>query len=344
MKVKKKYVWGVLFLAALFGLTLYYLLRGDGLRQLIHAVRQANPVYLAAGLAVMIGFVVCEAWNTRLVMRPLCGKVPFLHCLKYAFAGFYFSAITPSASGGQPAQMVLMAKDHIEVPHSALCYLMIGAVYQVSMLLYAGAMLLVRGYLLGAAKGYVLLLFGLGAAFNLLLVTLMALAMFWQNAAEKLVACAIQLLEKCHLVKNGDAVRATARKQLDGYRDGARLLRRRPGLILKMLLVTLLQLTCMYSVPAFVYAALGLSGHGALDMIALQAVLVVAVSSLPLPGAVGASESVFLQLSAGIFTAALAPAGVLLSRGISFYAMLLLSGGLTAVFSLCRGVDKAKKL
>jgi len=94
----------------------------------------------------------------------------------------------------------------------------------------------------------------------------------------------------------------------------------------------------------YVPLELGLSGYSVLDMIALQAVLVVAVSSLPLPGAVGASESVFLQLSVGIFTAALAPAGVLLSRGISFYAMLLLSGGFTAVFSLCRGVDKGKKL
>ncbi|MCI9627368.1 MAG: flippase-like domain-containing protein [Clostridia bacterium] len=343
MKNKKKYIWSGLFLAALFGLTLYYLLRGDGLRQLCCAVQQANPIWLAAGLAVMIGFVVCEAWNTRLVMRPLCGKVPFLHCLKYAFAGFYFSAITPSASGGQPAQMVLMAKDDIEVPHSALCYLMIGAVYQVSMLLYAGVMLLLKGHLLGAAKGYVLLLFGLGAAFNLLLVTLMVLAMFWQPAAEKLVMGGIRLLEKCHIVRRGEAVRAAARKQLDGYREGAQLLRQRPVLVLQMLLITLLQLTCMYSVPAFVYAALGLSGHSALDMIALQAVLVVAVSSLPLPGAVGASESVFLQMSAGIFTAALAPAGVLLSRGISFYAMLLISGGLTALFSI-RRLDKARKV
>lgn len=343
MKNKKKYIWSGLFLAALFALTLYYLLRGDGLWQLCRAVQQANPIWLAAGLAVMIGFVACEAWNTRLVMRPLCGKVPFLHCLKYAFAGFYFSAITPSASGGQLAQMVLMAKDNIEVPHSALCYLMIGAVYQVSMLLYAGVMLLLKGYLLGAAKGYVLLLFGLGAAFNLLLVTLMVLAMFWQPAAEKLVMGGIKLLEKCHIVRRGEAVRAAARKQLDGYCEGAQLLRRRPALVLQMLLITLLQLTCMYSIPAFVYAALGLSGHSALDMIALQSVLVVAVSSLPLPGAVGASESVFLQMSADIFTAALAPAGVLLSRGISFYAMLLISGGLTAMFSIHR-IDKAKKV
>lgn len=55
MKNKKKYIWSGLFLAALFALTLYYLLRGDGLRQLCRAVQQANPIWLAAGLAVMIG-------------------------------------------------------------------------------------------------------------------------------------------------------------------------------------------------------------------------------------------------------------------------------------------------
>lgn len=90
MKNKKKYIWSGLFLAALFALTLYYLLRGDGLRQLCRAVQQANPIWLAAGLAVMIGFVVCEAWNTRQVMRPLCGKVPFFALPEIRVCRFLF--------------------------------------------------------------------------------------------------------------------------------------------------------------------------------------------------------------------------------------------------------------
>lgn len=340
----KQYVISGVVLAALAGVTIYYLLRGGGLAQLGQAMQRANYWFLALGLAAMLGFVACEAVNTRLVMRPLSGKLPFRHCMGYAFAGFYFSSITPSASGGQPVQVMLMTKNKVPVAHSALCYLMLGAVYQTGMLLYAGLALLLRWQLLGAAKGYVLLLFCLGGSFNLLLVTLIVVAVFWQPAAEKLVLGTARLLEKCRVVRQGDKLRDAARRQLEGYRQGAALLRRKPGLALSMLLITLLQLTCMYCVPAFVYLALGLPGPGALDLIAVQAVLAVAVSSLPLPGAAGANESVFLQLSAGIFTSAFAQTGVLLSRGISFYAMLLVSGVATAVFSLRRRIDKLPKV
>ena len=61
-------------------------------------------------------------------------------------------------------------------------------------------------------------------------------------------------------------------------------------------------------------------------MIALQAVLFLSVSSLPLPGAVGLSEGGFLLLYQTVFPAAVLPGAMLLSRSVSFYLFLLLIG------------------
>ena len=79
-------------------------------------------------------------------------------------------------------------------------------------------------------------------------------------------------------------------------------------------------------VPYLVYRAFGLSQYGVGTLIAVQLLLSMCVDMLPLPGAVGASESVFLILFGPVFGSKLLTSAVLLSRGISFYFMVLLSG------------------
>ena len=53
----------------------------------------------------------------------------------------------------------------------------------------------------------------------------------------------------------------------------------------------------------------------------LQAVISVAVDMLPLPGGVGVSEGLFMTMFEPVFGEKLLP-GMLLSRGISYYALL----------------------
>ena len=50
--------------------------------------------------------------------------------------------------------------------------------------------------------------------------------------------------------------------------------------------LNLVQLTALFLVPFVVYKAFGLSGHGAMELVGAQALLTLATSSLPLPGAV----------------------------------------------------------
>ena len=82
----------------------------------------------------------------------------------------------------------------------------------------------------------------------------------------------------------------------------------------------------MYSVPFLVYKGFGLGDFNVLEVIALQAVLYVAVSALPLPGALGVSESAFMILFRTMFPAGILSSAMVLSRGISFYLFVLVTG------------------
>ena len=61
-----------------------------------------------------------------------------------------------------------------------------------------------------------------------------------------------------------------------------------------------------------------------------------AVTAVPLPGSVGASEGSFLALYRTLLGAGQSFSVMLLSRGISFYAMLCISGLVTAFLQFAR--------
>ena len=121
---------------------------------------------------------------------------------------------------------------------------------------------------------------------------------------------------------------------MEEYAAGAGILRRNPALLPMLLGLNALQLTAVFSVPYVVYRAFGLSGTGPALFLGTQALVTLAVSSLPLPGAVGPAEGGFVAAFAPIFGAGLVTPAMLVSRGISFYAFLIISGAVALAFHL----------
>ena len=71
-----------------------------------------------------------------------------------------------------------------------------------------------------------------------------------------------------------------------------------------------------------------------MDLILMQAILNIAVSSLPLPGGVGASESLFLGMFSVFYGKKLLIPGMLLTRISNFYSVLVISGIISLVMYL----------
>ena len=87
-----------------------------------------------------------------------------------------------------------------------------------------------------------------------------------------------------------------------------------------------------YTVTYFVYRSFGLNSYGYFKLISLQALLFVSVASIPLPGAVGISESAFLKLYITIFGVANLASATIVTRGINFYLFMIISMFVTIYF------------
>lgn len=104
-------------------LTLYMVLKDNQIGELVSAFESAEKKYLLAGVLAMVIFICGEALNIARGLRVFHYRITPVHALKYALNGFFFSAVTPSASGGQPMQLYSMHQDNIQVSHGTLALL-----------------------------------------------------------------------------------------------------------------------------------------------------------------------------------------------------------------------------
>ena len=81
----------------------------------------------------------------------------------------------------------------------------------------------------------------------------------------------------------------------------------------------------MFVLTYMVYLGFGLEGTSAVKVILLQAAVYIAVDMLPLPGAQGITELMYQTVFVHVFTGAYLIPSMLVSRGINFYLLLILS-------------------
>lgn len=331
---KKRLLFGAVFLVALMGVTFYVIFKDHSLQDILQTVKQVDPWYVVLALLMSAGFLVFQAVALKVPMRSLGVKAGFGEFLGFSFVGFYFSGITPSSTGGQPMQLYYMRRRGISLPDATLALLLANIAYQIVIMAYGLIMLALRFHFVASSVRGMTALIIFGYAVSGILLAALFFVMFSKAFARRLLHGIIGLLGKLRLVKDPDAARATADKQIEDYTRGADMIRHRPRLFVEVLLATVAQVTCYFLVPFFIYKAFGLSGHNVLDLVAVQAILFIAVSYLPLPGAVGASEKGFVTMFRGFFPSATLVPAMLLSRGINFYAPLIVSGIVTAIVHL----------
>lgn len=334
---RKRDLWSILIMAVIVAVTLWLVL-GDGRAvQVWAAMAQAKWPWLALGGALMLCYAALEAVQYKMTLRAMGHKVPYRHCLQFSAVGFYFSSITPSATGGQPAEVYYMARRGISAAHGALTMLLFTIVYQTVSVAYGLGAWIAAPWIpasLGTGLGVLL---GYGATAMVLLTAGMIALLIWPGPVERLCRWGLGVGARLKLVRDRDKAEAGLAAQMEEYAQGAAVLKGSPGLLIKLLAVSVGQLGSRLLIPWTVYHALGLSGYGLVELVGIQALVALAVNCLPIPGAVGASEAAFLAACATVYGPGHVTAAMLLSRGLSFYLPLVVSGTVTALVHLWTG-------
>lgn len=330
---KASYGRNIFLMLVLAVITFSVILSGNDMENLITALRSANIFWLLAGLGCMFVFVSCEALNMYQISRSLGWPLTLSRCEQYAFIGFYFSSITPSASGGQPIQMYYMKKDHIPLADSSVMILYIVLVYQMAMLLLSGIMSLLYPNLALQTAGHLRYLLPFGLLINGGAAVLMALFLTSEKLVLHILRAIFRVGARLRLVKYPQESWQHTQDEIRQYHKSAVIIRQKPILFIRVLLASLLQMLSLSSVPYCIYRALGYNTFSPGELITCQSILTVSASAVPTPGAVGAAEGGFLFAFKDIFNTENIKTAMLLSRGVSLYLFLLIS------FFICMAVQ-----
>lgn len=326
-----KKIFNAIFFIVVFGLTVWAVFYGADLKLLLRCLRAVNPLFLLPAVACVICFILGESVILHYLFRILGLNARFSRCCIYSFIGFFYCCITPSASGGQPMQLVAMHKDRIPVAPATVVLAIITITYKLVLVVLGLAVLVFRpASVIGYLEGVQGVLY-LGLVLNVICIGALLLLVFKPAVVRNLTAWTMQLINNIRPLKDPKGLERKVEDMIGQYEGAAEFFLRNKAVMVKVFLITFLQRCLLFLVTWFVYLSFGLEGHGPLLITTLQGIIAVAADMMPTPGGMGISETLFLRIFNPIFGSTLVLPGMVVSRGISYYTQLLISAAVTAV-------------
>ncbi|WP_394266482.1 YbhN family protein [Anaerotignum sp.] len=327
----RKYVGSVLFLCLLIGITIYVLVKNNDMRAVAAAMVRADQRWILAGVVTALFFVAAEGSIICYLLRAIGQNVPLLKCVSWSFIGFFFSGITPSATGGQPAQLFYMKKAGLPLTDSTPVLMVVAVLYKFVLAVLGLFIAIFCHKQLGAYfQGYYWL-FYLGIGLNAVLVIILLWVMVTPVWAEKAALFLEGLLVKIKLLHPKEERKERLREAVARYGMVVRFFQQNPRKIVVATGMTLVQRSSLFFLTWLIYRAMGLEGVSLIWIMVLQATVYIAVDMLPFPGSAGISELVYAAVFASVFSGSDLAASMCISRGISFYLVLLVSMGIWCV-------------
>ncbi len=321
----KKYLFNIIFMVVLLAAVFYVLLKDNDLDEIIDALKGVSIFFMILASAAGLVYVIMEGVSLQIILNSLGIKSGMLNCIRYSFIGFLFNAITPSASGGQPMQVLYMKSDGINMGASSVALLFWTIIYKVALIVVET---LVFIFMHGFARQYLgkyMWLFVVGILVNVISIFLYSIIVFSKNGAKNIAYFATWLLHKLRIVKRKEKIEKKVDSLILSYQEGADYMRSHMSTAAVVLFTTIIQRVSYFAVTWFIYRALGLSGYSLIQIIVLQSFVSVCIDILPFPGGVGVNEGFFVKLFAPVMGRSMAVSAMLLSRGVSFYLLLVVS-------------------
>ncbi|MBQ9626717.1 MAG: flippase-like domain-containing protein [Treponema sp.] len=341
--MRKKVLWACVTLAlSAFAISALFYNGGFSFAEFLQDIKSASSLWLCAALLCAIAFIFFEGRALALILRALGYSVKKRRGFLYAAADIYFSSITPSATGGQPASAWFMSKDGIKGAQVAAALLLNLTMYTLALVGIGAFSIIVFPHVFiefnTASK--LMNLFGI--------LAMSALAFFFilllkkQSLVRKIGSAVVFVLKKIHLENAAHKFNSKIDSAIEKYNECVAILAGRKRFLARIYLLNLLQRSSQILVTVFCFFAMRGDFSSGLKIFAIQTYVALGSNFLPVPGAAGVSEFIMYFGYMTLMGEEEACALAILSRGISFYACSALSLMAVMLGYVMLGRDKNK--
>lgn len=324
--MKKKILWTAITFLLSF-LTIYTLFYASGLSlsELFQNIKEASPLWLIPAALCMLGFIFFEGRSLVLILRTLGYPAKKRRGFLYAAADIYFSSITPSATGGQPASAYFMHKDGISGVAVTVSLILNLTMYTLAIITLGFVSII---FFPGIFLDFTLpckIMIMIGITMMILLTIFFIILLKKQSILLGIGKTLISVMNKFRFKTAAEKLRKRLDKVIENYNECVVTLAGKKHLLIKTYLLNLLQRTSQILVTVFCYYALHGSFTDGLKVFAVQTYVVLGSNFIPVPGAVGISEFLMYFGYTMLLGEDSAYSLAILGRGISFYTCSIIS-------------------
>ncbi len=299
--------------------------------ELYRVLRSANQKWLTLAFISSLGFIYFEGRALLTILKGSGYKKNELQGILFGAADNYFSAITPSASGGQPVCAFFMILTG--VPGSVVT-----AVILLNLVLYTLA--IIASGLVAVCIwpevvfafdpfSYCFILLGCGVLIGLAFGFYMILKN--RRVLEKIINAILGFLTRIHIMRNSEERKERLKEYMDEYEIAVHMMTGHRKYVIRAFFYNLFQRFSQILVTFFVYLAVGGKIWEGIPLISIQTFVSIGSYSVPIPGGMGVVDYLMLNGFQSVLSKAEAVQLELISRGISFYICAVLSGIAVAI-------------
>ncbi|MGN0489619.1 MAG: YbhN family protein [Ruminococcus sp.] len=320
-----KLVFNVLVIGLCLGISAFFFFSKDGLNDLLHSNHNVLWYWIIVAVASQLVYMLMETIVVYIFIKEEYPNFSFLDAVKVALTGLFWSAITPSSTGGQPMQIYLLYSMKIEIGYGTSRLVQKFLVYQIVLTSISIASVIINFRQIFESKNIslIIILLAFGFVSQIAVTLIICLFSFSPNLSRKVIRFLAKILAKFKIVKNLDEVLKSADKQLDTFHNSNKDIYKKPKLLIPAIILTIIQFIAMFLVPYFIYLALFPNPTaGPVTLVTSQAFVNLMSGMIPIPGASGAAEIGFTAFFGPLFLGTLKSA-TLIWRTINYYGVVL---------------------
>lgn len=325
---KNQWAWSLLFIVIALGTIAAVILQNKNfsLSDFAQYIQDASTPWLIASFTCMLLYILFEGLALLIICRAFGYKRNVWQGYIYSAADIYFSAITPSATGGQPASAYFMVKDGMSKMMVTTALIMNLCMYSFSILAVGLVCFIFRSDMFAGysfvSQLFIIVGFLVQSALSIFFVFLF----IKKTLLHKLCSSTIHFLCKLKLLRKEEQKQARLNNAMERYHRHAQVLVGHKKTMMFVFLFNLLQRFFHICVTVCAFMATGGTFAQAADVWFLQGYVVIGSYCVPIPGAMGISDYLLLDGFGTIMDETSAVHLELLSRSFSFYFCILLCG------------------
>lgn len=336
----------------IFSILVVFFFVKDDFNGVVDVLSKAQWIFVVLAIGVFSFMYIFDALILFVLTRKSKKDYTFKEAILNAMVGSFFSAITPSATGGQFAQAYVFEKQGVHIENSGTVLILNFIAYELVLVLYCFVTILFRqGNSMNVVE-----IFGLKINFLTLVIIGFGINLFgifgiiflaYFKGVEKFVKWICKVLYKIHIVKDLEKINRKVdhkikklRKELSDIKGNLK-----PFIIACLLYVC--RFSFYFSIPFFCALALNIRVEPIqiFTVLALSSYISLLASFVPIPGASGGAEFFFGLMFANFFgNKTLLASGMLIWRFATFYFGLIIGFFVVMNFNHKRRVNIFKEV